>query len=224
MNDTARMLRQAAASGDTHRVAGILASGVSADLRETDVARTALDQAVWNNHPDVVRVLLAAGAAPDAEMGEFRETTALRYSAPRGMREVAQHLLDAGANPNGRADTDQYTPLILAAAQGEVDMVELLLDRGASPDLTVEPQLVAGVAEKLGISTRASPLSSAAWSGHVETVQLLLARGARPDFEVLDSVTRGMARAETDPSVHHRGSLRAFTLIRELVEQARKLP
>ncbi|MFC9287035.1 ankyrin repeat domain-containing protein [Streptomyces sp. NPDC057052] len=224
VNDVARLLHQAAASGDGRQVAEILASGVSPDLRESGVGRTALDRAVWNNHPDVVRVLLAAGADPHAEMGEFRETTALRYAAPRGMREVARHLLDAGAHPDGRVGADQYTPLILAAAQGDVEMVELLLDRGACPNLTVQPQLIEGVAENLGISTKVSPLSSAAGSGHLETVRLLLVRGARPDDDVLESVVKGMVRAETVPSVHRRGSLREFALIRELVEQARKLP
>ncbi|MGW0789617.1 ankyrin repeat domain-containing protein [Streptomyces sp. NPDC002911] len=226
MHDTARMLSQAAASGDEQQVAEMLSSGVSPGLRETDRGRTALDLAVWNNHPDVVRILLAAGADPDAEMGEFRETTPLHYSAPRGMREVAQHLLDAGADPNGRTGTDHYTPLILTAAQGEAEMVELLLDRGASPNLTMEPQLIEGVAEKLGISTKASPLSSAAWGGHSETVRLLLARGARPDDEVLTSLKNGMARAEreTVSPTGHRETLREFTSIKELVEKSLKLP
>ncbi|WP_405900319.1 ankyrin repeat domain-containing protein [Streptomyces sp. NBC_00727] len=225
MNDPPRVLSQAAASGDDQQVAAVLSSGAPPDLRENGSGRTALDLAVWNNHPNVVRILLAAGADPDAEMGEYGETTALRHSAPRRMREVAQLLLDAGANPNGRKNTNQSTPLILTAAQGEVEMVELLLDRGASPDLAVELQLVEGGAEKLGFSTRVSPLSSAAWGGHLETVRLLLARGARPDNQVLQSLKNGMARAEkeTAPSTHHRGTRHDFALIREIIEESLKL-
>lgn len=225
VNTTARLLSQAAASGDDQQVAAVLSPDASPDLRENDRGRSALDLSVWNNHPNVVRILLAAGADPDAEIGEYRETTALRHSAPRCMREVAQLLLDAGANPNGRTDTDQSTPLILAAAQGDVEMVDLLLDWGASPNLAAEPQLVESVAEKFALSTRVSPLSSAAWGGHLETVRLLLARGARPDNQVLQSVENGMARAakEADLSAHHRSTRRDFILIREIIEESLKL-
>lgn len=221
-NDTARLLSQAAASGDDQQVAAVLSAGAPPDLRENGRGRTALDLAVWNNHPNVVRILLAAGADPDAEMGEYRETTALRYSASKGMCEVAQLLLDAGADPDGRTDANQSTPLILAAAQGEAEMVELLLDRGASPNLAVEPQLGEGVAEKLDRSTKVSPLSSAAWGGHVGTVRLLLTRGARPDDHVLQSAKNGMSRTEegTFPSAHHRGIRRDFTLIKEIIEKS----
>ncbi|MEU1932595.1 hypothetical protein ABZ516_35390, partial [Streptomyces sp. NPDC019826] len=110
-----------------------------------------------------------------------------------------------------------------AAAQGDVGMVRLLLDRGASPNLVIELQLVEGVAEKLGIPTRRSPLSSAAESGHLETVELLIARGARPDGEVLVSVTRGLDRAELTYSFNRRGSIEKFALVREAIERARNI-
>ncbi|MDX3186757.1 ankyrin repeat domain-containing protein [Streptomyces sp. NPDC053741] len=223
MNSVTRVLCQAAASGYAQQVADVLASGVHPDMRETDRSRTALDQAVWNNHPYVVRILLAAGADPDAKMGEYHETYALRYAAPRSMYEVAQHLLDAGARPDGPGSAGQTTPLILAAAQGDVGMVRLLLDRGASPNLVIELQLVEGVAEKLGIPTRRSPLSSAAESGHLETVELLIERGARPDGEVLVSVTRGLDRAELTYSFNRRGSIEEFALVREAIERARNI-
>ncbi|MDX2624277.1 ankyrin repeat domain-containing protein [Streptomyces sp. NPDC053741] len=223
MNNVTHALCQAAASGDAQQVADVLASGVPPDMRETDRSRTALDQAVWNNHPYVVRILLAAGADPDAKMGEYHETYALRYAAPRSMYEVAQHLLDAGARPDGPVSADQTTPLILAAAQGDVGMVRLLLDRGASPNLVIELQLVEGAAEKLGIPARHSPLSSAAESGHLETVQLLLERGARPDDEVLESVTRGLSRAELTYSFNRRRSIEEFALVREVIERARNI-
>ncbi|GGY15805.1 hypothetical protein GCM10010358_79610 [Streptomyces minutiscleroticus] len=102
-------------------------------------------------------------------------------------------------------------------------MVKLLLDRGASPNLIIELQLVEGVAEGLGISTRHGPLSSAAWSGHLETVRLLLARGARPDDEVWESVTRGMASPEVASSLNRRGSPEDFVLAKAVIERARNL-
>ncbi|MFE3886559.1 ankyrin repeat domain-containing protein [Streptomyces lydicus] len=118
---------QAAAGNDTEQLAGILASGISPDFRPTDQGRTPLGLAVWNNHPESVGILLDAGADPEAAMGEYRETTALRYAAPRRMVNVAQRLLAAGAQPDGRLDEGQETPLMLAAAQGDLEMTQLLL-------------------------------------------------------------------------------------------------
>jgi ankyrin repeat protein len=57
-----------------------------------------------------------------------------------GLREVAQLLLDAGADPNttvgGRPGRPEYCSTLFAAAgvQANAELTELLLDRGATPD------------------------------------------------------------------------------------------
>jgi uncharacterized protein len=77
---------------------------------------------------------------------------------------AAQDALRTGADPNAR-DPLGYPPLQLAAARGQVQMVELLLTAGADPLL---PDTRMG----------ASPLHKAAIGGVVEVAELLLARGA----------------------------------------------
>jgi ankyrin repeat protein len=76
----------------------------------------------------------------------------------------AQAALDQGADPNATYST---SPLIVAAAGGNAEMVRLLLQRGADPNLDSE---------------QGSPvLFRAAQYGHSEVVSLLLEAGADPN-------------------------------------------
>jgi hypothetical protein len=59
---------------------------------------------------------------------------ALPEAVRRGDLTLASELLRAGADPNAR-DPLGYPPLCVAAALGQPQMVEFLLDRGADPDV-----------------------------------------------------------------------------------------
>lgn len=76
-------------------------------------------------------------------------------------------LLDASPGlVNSRGRYRGWTPLMEAASRGSATLVQLLLDRGASVDLSY------------GRSS-SPPLSLAVAKGHEEVVALLLQRGAR---------------------------------------------
>ena len=82
--------------------------------------------------------------------------------------KVSRLLLLAGADPNTRTELEQSVPLVLAHSRlGHTDMVSLLLEYGADPNL----------ADDLG----RTGLSEASGGGHLATVQLLLQCGARLD-------------------------------------------
>jgi ankyrin repeat protein len=68
------------------------------------------------------------------------------------------------------------SPLRNAAARGHIEIVKLLLDRGADPNLPEE-----------GIAPHGHGLYSAVYNGHYEIAKLLLDRGAYPSPEVESS-------------------------------------
>ena len=78
--------------------------------------------------------VLLSGAPVDQQ--DSRRWTALSYASWYGHYEIAQQLLDSGADPNVH---DSYsmadTPLSLAAQQGHFDIIRLLIAHDADPNI-----------------------------------------------------------------------------------------
>ena len=89
--------------------------------------------------------------------------TALHLAVEAGNTNMVAFLLDAGADANARGDS--VTPLHSAALNGNVEIAELLLGRGAAVDAT-------------GFRHNDTPLQVAALHGNADVVRLLLANGA----------------------------------------------
>jgi ankyrin repeat protein len=91
-------------------------------------------------HPDVVRLLLAAGANPTVIL-DYRgdgagpikrmKRTLLHEAASKGQIETARLLIAAGVPIDSRT-AQGFTPLHLAIMNGQPDMVEFLLKQGAA--------------------------------------------------------------------------------------------
>jgi ankyrin repeat protein len=161
--------------------------------------------------PDLdVFTLCVAGHAADVlvkldktpELLEARSTdgwTPLHLAAFFGWAELANALIDRGADVNCRSTNSmRNTPLHAAAAGGSVSLVDLLLKRGAHPNATQEGGWSAlhaaaqagnrAMAETLlangaDVNQRAdnnqSPLDMALLKGHQELVELLEQLGAK---------------------------------------------
>src|SRR5712692_3378780 len=100
-------------------------------------------------------------------------------AAHRGDLNRVRELLDQDPSlANRNSDYNSYylgcgSPLRNAAAKGHIEIVKLLLERGADPNLPEE-----------GIAPRGHALYSAVYNGHFETAKLLLEKGAYPNVEV----------------------------------------
>jgi hypothetical protein len=125
-----------------------------------------------------VRNLLAAGANPNAASGRGLPVIALAVNNahPRAVqRQILSLLLDHGANAAARVRETHTTPLMWAAAWGDLALVQRLLDGGANPNARgLHPQLF-----EAQYAPRYTPLMLAAEAGFTEVVRLLLTRGAR---------------------------------------------
>ena len=95
-----------------------------------------LGLASFFGHPDVARVLIERGAEVNSASRNAMKVMPLHSAAatsdPAVRYELAELLLDAGADPNARQQ-DEYTPLMAADQHGDTRLRELLLDRGATP-------------------------------------------------------------------------------------------
>lgn len=94
--------------------------------------RTALMFASIAGHPQIVSILLAAGAKVDRK--DYAGCTALHLAARHGNSAVIRLLLAAGAKVDQRGP-DRRTPLSLAVESGSPDAVRLLLEAHASVTL-----------------------------------------------------------------------------------------
>jgi ankyrin repeat protein len=148
-------LRWAASGGHVKIVELLLQNGADPNV-QGDSGYSPLHRAASNGHTGVVELLLSAGADVDAE--NERGNTALHEAALNGDAEAGRLLLAAGAEGDvftmaGLGDLDGVralldgqpalangtegphgAPLMWAAGAGQLDVVELLLARGADPN------------------------------------------------------------------------------------------
>jgi len=163
---------EAIARGDTADVKRHLARTPALARGAAGAKLTPLHQAILRKKPDLVALLLDAGA--DANAPDASNRTPLHMAVERADAALVKTLLARQADTTKR-DRTGWTPLHHAAAKNQVEIARLLLDGGANPNLLSE----------LG----GTPLHEAAAGASAEMVQLLLARGTNPDIRSKPGVT-----------------------------------
>jgi ankyrin repeat protein len=118
--------------------------------------------AVWNDHPDVLELLLSYGANPDEK--DRKDWSLLHYASYS--TNMTRLLLDKGADPNVKTNSLE-TPLHISVVAGHKEIAELLISHGA--DLNTK---------RYGYDGQ-TPLSLAKKKGHSEIVELLRKHGAK---------------------------------------------
>ncbi len=119
-----------------------------------------LFQAALSGSGEFVESILMLEEGVDLNALGIGARTALHLAADKNHLEVAQVLLNAGADPNVPDETD-FTPLHLAAARGCLPMMALLVEHGADVNASTPP-----------------PLFEAVSMGQVAAARLLLEAGA----------------------------------------------
>jgi ankyrin repeat protein len=89
--------------------------------------------AAYNGHTPVVAYLLEQGATVDLKDSNGR--TALLYASSGPFPETVGLLLRKGADVNVQGKTEGFTALMMAAAEGQIEVVRVLLLNGASIDV-----------------------------------------------------------------------------------------
>jgi ankyrin repeat protein len=148
----------------------LLSSGadpnVVVDVEWRDFATSPLIEAAIAGHVRIARMLLKAGAIPDAEAGP-RGATSLYHAALNGHHACVQLLLEHGAQVNTSA-FGAFSPLYRACQEGRAECVRLLLDADADADSD---------------GAGATPLYVASQNGHAGAVEVLLSHRAAVDLD-----------------------------------------
>jgi uncharacterized protein len=126
---------EAAALGDTDRLAVLLDAEPSVVNMRTPDGFTLLHLAAFFAGADAVRLLLARGADVDAHGTGWMTGTALHSAVSAGDPDAVRALIEAGAELDAR-QSGGHTPLHGAAHGGRAEVVRELLAAGADPSLT----------------------------------------------------------------------------------------
>jgi ankyrin repeat protein len=124
----------AIACNDVQRIRAILRKNPKAGESKSAAGRPALHQAVTLDCREIVKLLLREGTNPDTRSSEdgtgHQGETPLLTAAFWGRFEIAELLIDRGANVNAKAK-EGVVPLHEAARMGHVKLARLLLAHGA---------------------------------------------------------------------------------------------
>src|SRR5690606_38872699 len=112
--------------------------------------------------------------------------------------DAVRALLAAGADPNAVEPLDQQTALMWAAAEGHLDIVSLLLDKGADPNMQAR---VSELTERKNADFPSGGFAALHWAardGNEAMLRLLLKRGANIDARNGDNSTAMMLAIVND--------------------------
>jgi ankyrin repeat protein len=218
-----------------------------ADVNKFSNGGTPLRGAVYWQDVEVVKLLLAHGANPNAETFSILSNlaqkskpgywnTVLHEAVMKGSLPIAETLLEAGADPN-RTDHEGKTPLAIAKEKGFAELVALLQARtkvqSAQPvqpsddvwraasqgRLTDLQQLMAGGADvNMTDTDKATPLHMAAAAGQMPVMKWLVEHGANLNAKRRDRSTPLLLAA----SAGQTDVVKLLVLLRADVEAAER--
>ncbi|CZR67067.1 uncharacterized protein PAC_16966 [Phialocephala subalpina] len=205
-------LSWAAEGGQEEVVKHLLERGATLESKDKD-GRAPLSWAAGSGHEAIVRLLLAKVAA----LEEIEKNIGDRKPLPRaGWQRLLPGTKVESKRNDGRVrrywlmSEDRYgrTPLYRASMNGHIEVVKLLLEKGANVNAAIEDgstplhrasmnghlesvKLLLEKGANVNTATKdgSTPLHRASYNGHLESVQLLLEKGANVNAATEDGLT-----------------------------------
>jgi len=118
----------AALEGDMVFIQNSLDQGVNVNAIDPD-QRTALMLAAFNGHQPIVKLLLDKGA--DVKMVDNVNRTALMFASTGPFNATVVELINAGSDVNATDNHENWTPVMFAAGEGQLEVVKTLVANGA---------------------------------------------------------------------------------------------
>lgn len=151
-----------------------------------------LDDAGLGPYHEAIQVMYTSASAPNHNrlrsvlpMDSIMEAAQLTNLHKIAMRilysSVADYVASHGYKDVNAGDSNNQTPLFYASAQGNVSIVQALLQAGAHPDGVPQQSWSSSSSSSTSVLSW-TPLSMAARNGHLDVVQLLLNAGAQANI------------------------------------------
>ena len=105
----------------------------------------------------------------------FLPAAPIHDAAGAGDVEKVRALLAVDRTAVDAKDGNGHTPLLIAAANGQIEVMKLLLEKGAAVDAKD--------------SNGSTPLTLAVWQGYLDMAKLLLEKGAAVDAKTNEGFT-----------------------------------
>lgn len=118
----------AALEGNLAFIQNSLDQGVNVNAIDAD-QRTALMLAAFNGHQPIVKLLLDKGA--DVKMVDNVNRTALMFASTGPFNATVVELIKAGSDVNATDNHENWTPVMFAAGEGQLEVVKTLVANGA---------------------------------------------------------------------------------------------
>ena len=161
-------LIKATQKDDAVKITDLLAAGADINASDKLSGFTPIVIATVRNNLEIFKLLQEAGA--DLQQIDKRNNTLLHHAAFENDAEIGAILLAEGDfDLEARRSQYGFTPLLVAAFEGHVEMVELLVEHGADIEA--------------GDDWGDTPLNVSAWNGKHDVVEKLIELGAILEVE-----------------------------------------